>query len=133
MAAEKIANVSYWYVGGQSMKIALPMFMLPFLFVYNPVLLQFPKLSWTLAAYFALVSLMQWCLAGAQFGHMFRVLGTGERVVLFVLGAAGFVAMLQSDWLILAATGAAEVAAGIYFYWSARYAHPARRRQAATQ
>ena len=133
MAAAKIANVSYWYVGGQSMKIALPMFMLPFLFVYNPVLLEFPKLSWTLAALMTLVALMQWCLACAQFGHMFRALGAGERVVLFVIGVAGFVALLYPDWMIRTATGAAEVVAGIYFYWSARYAHPARRRQAATR
>lgn len=133
MAAAKIANVSYWYVGGQSMKIALPMFMLPFLFVYNPVLLQFPKLSWTLAAIMTLVALMQWCLACSQFGHMFRELSPGERVVLFVIAIAGFVAMLQPEWMILVASGAAEVVAGIYFYWSARYAHPARRPKGATR
>ena len=51
----------------------------------------------------------------------------------FLIGVAGFVALLYPDWMIRTATGAAEVVAGIYFYWSARYAHPARRRQAATR
>jgi len=56
-----------------------------------------------------------------------------ERVILFVIAIAGFVAMLQPEWMILTATGAAEVVAGIYFYWSARYAHPARRPKGATR
>jgi TRAP-type uncharacterized transport system fused permease subunit len=119
LAASKIANVSYWYIGGQSLKIALTMFILPFLFVYNPELLAFPKLSWQLGAVFVLVALVQWCISCAQFGYMFRRLGLAERVVLFLIGAAGFVSLLFPDWPLRAAAGAAAVVASVYSYSSA--------------
>ncbi len=125
LAASKIANVSYWYIGGQSLKIALAMFILPFLFVYNPELLAFPKLSWQLGAVFVLVALVQWCISCAQFGYMFRRLGIAERVVLFLIGTAGFVALLFPDWGMRSAAGAAAVIATAYAYWSARAAQPA--------
>jgi TRAP-type uncharacterized transport system fused permease subunit len=131
LAAAKIADVSFWYIGGQSLKIAVAMFILPFVFVYNPELLQFPKLSWSLAGVVALVLLVQWCVGCAQFGHMFRMLGVGERVILFVIGAGVFVSLLDSDWKARGAAGVAAALAGIYFYWSARYGEPARRRHAA--
>jgi len=123
LAASKIANVSYWHVGGQSLKVALAMFILPFLFVYNPELLSFPDVSWQLGAVTVLVVLMQWCICCCQFGYMFRRLGVAERAVLFVIGAAGFVALLHPDWSLRAAAGAAAVVISVYFYWSA----PARR------
>lgn len=119
LAASKIAKVSYWYVGGQSLKIALTMFILPFLFVYNPELLAFPKLSWQLGAVFVLVALVQWCISCAQFGYMFRRLAMAERAVLFLIGAAGFVSLLFPDWPLRVAAGAAAVAASLYLYWSA--------------
>ncbi len=124
LAASKIANVSYWYVGGQSLKVAVAMFILPFLFVYNPELLAFPELSWQLGAVFVLVALVQWCISCSQFGYMFRRLGMAERVVLFLIGVAGFVALLFPDWGIRSATGAAAVIATAYTYWSARTAQP---------
>ena len=119
LAASKIANVSYWYIGGQSLKVAMAMFILPFLFVYNPELLAFPKLSWQLGAVFVLVALVQWCISCSQFGHMFRRLGTGERALLFLIGAAGFVSLLFADWPLRMAAGAAAVAASYYLYSSA--------------
>jgi len=120
LAASKIANVSYWYVGGQSLKVALAMFILPFLFVYNPELLAFPKVSWQLAAVIVLVVLVQWCICCCQFGYMFRRLGMAERVVLFLIGAAGFVSLLFADWLLRLAFAAAAVVVSLYLYSSAR-------------
>jgi TRAP transporter 4TM/12TM fusion protein len=120
LAASKIANVSYWYIGGQSMKIALSMFILPFAFVYNPVLLEFPKLSWELLAVAVVVLLVQWCFACSQFEHMFRTLGRAERSVLFLIGALGFVTLLQPDWGIRVGFGLAAVAISAYFFASAR-------------
>jgi TRAP transporter 4TM/12TM fusion protein len=131
LAAARIAEVSYWYVGGQSMKIALSMFMLPFVFVYNPVLLQFPKLSWLLAAVTALMVLVQWCTACSQFGHMYRSLSAVERLILGVTGGAGFITLLQPDWTSRWIFAAVAVLLTVYFYLSARWRHPARARQAA--
>ena len=119
LAASKIANVSYWYIGGQSLKVALSMFILPFLFVYNPELLAFPKLSWQLAAVFVFVALVQWTISSAQFGYMFRRLGVTERVVLFLVGVAGFASLLLPDWSTRCAAGGAAVVASLYLYWSA--------------
>jgi TRAP transporter 4TM/12TM fusion protein len=118
LAASKIANVSYWHVGGQSLKVALGMFILPFLFVYNPELLAFPNITWDLAAVTVLVVLVQWCICCCQFGYMFRRLGVAERVVLFVIGAAGFITLLNPDWSLRAATGAAAVVVSLYMYFS---------------
>lgn len=119
LAASKIANVSYWYIGGQSLKVALAMFILPFLFVYNPELLAFPAVSWQLGAVAILVVLVQWCISCSQFGHMFRRLNTIERVGLFVIGAAGFVSLLFADWPLRLAFGAAAVVATLYIYMTA--------------
>jgi TRAP transporter 4TM/12TM fusion protein len=124
LAASKIANVSYWYVGGQSLKIALAMFILPFLFVYNPELLAFPKLSWQLGVVFVLVALVQWCISCAQFGHMFRRLGLAERAILFLVGAGGFVSLLFPDWPMRVAAGAAAVVASVYMYASVPAGQP---------
>ncbi len=119
LAASKIANVSYWYIGGQSLKVALAMFILPFLFVYNPELLSFPKLSWKLGAVTLLVVLIQWCICCCQFGYMFRRLGVAERAILLLVGAAGFVSLLYTDWSLRAASGAAAVVVSLYLYFSA--------------
>ena len=120
LAAAKIANVSYWHVGGQSLKVALAMFILPFLFVYNPELLAFPKVSWDLLAVTALVVLVQWCICCCQFGYMYRRLGAVERVLLFVIGAAGFTSLLFADWPSRLAFAAAAVVVTLYFFLSAR-------------
>lgn len=120
LAASKIANVSYWYIGGQSLKVALAMFILPFLFVYNPELLAFPKVSWQLGAVFVLVALVQWCISCSQFGYMFRPLGATQRVFLFLIGTAGFASLLFADWPLRLATGAAAVAVSSYAYFTSR-------------
>jgi TRAP transporter 4TM/12TM fusion protein len=119
LAASKIANVSYWHIGGQSMKVALSMFILPFVFVYNPELLSFPSVSWQLGAVVVLVILVQWCICCCQFGYMFRRLGLAERVALLAVGTAGFLSLLNSNWSLRAAAGAAAVVASLYLYWSA--------------
>ena len=80
-----------------SLKVALSMFILPFLFVYNPELLAFPKLSWQLAAVFVFVALVQWTISSAQFGYMFRRVGVTERVVLLLVGVASFASLLLPD------------------------------------
>jgi TRAP transporter 4TM/12TM fusion protein len=126
LAASKIANVSYWYIGGQSLKVALSMFILPFLFVYNPELLAFPHISWQLGAMFVLVALVQWCVSCAQFGYMFRNLSIAERVVFFLIGAAAFVTLLNPGWGIRSATGAVAVIATAYIYWTAYTTQPAQ-------
>lgn len=118
LAASKIANVSYWHVGGQSLKVALAMFILPFLFVYNPELLAFPKLSWDLGAVVVLVVLVQWCICCCQFGYMFRRLALVERAVLLLIGAAGFVSLLFADWPLRLVFAAAAVVASLYIYLS---------------
>ena len=120
LAASKIANVSYWHVGGQSLKVALAMFILPFLFVYNPELLAFPKVSWDLLAVTVLVVLVQWCICCCQFGYMYRRLGIAERLVLFIVGVVGFVSLLFADWPLRLAFAAAALAISVYFYLSAR-------------
>ncbi len=130
LAASKIANVSYWYVGGQSLKVALAMFILPFLFVYNPELLAFPKVSWQLGAVLVLVVLVQWCISCSQFGYMFRRLGVGERVALFLVGTAGFISLLFADWPMRGAAGAAAVLAAVYAYSSGITAQSAQQRAA---
>jgi TRAP transporter 4TM/12TM fusion protein len=120
LAASKIANVSYWHVGGQSLKVALAMFILPFLFVYNPELLAFPKVSWDLGAVTVLVVLVQWCICCCQFGYMFRRLTLVERVVLFVIGAASFVTLLLPGWPLRLAFAAAAIVVSLYLHLSTR-------------
>lgn len=113
LAASKIAEVSFWRVGGQAMKVAVSLFILPFVFVYNPVLVSFPSISWLMIQVMILVALVQCCCTCAQFGYMFRDLYRLERVVLFLIGACGFVSLLQPDRILWLAFGlAAAVAIG---------------------
>lgn len=120
LAASKIAEVSYWFVGGQSLKVALSMFILPFLFVYNPELLSFPNVSWRLGGLVALVILVQLCFCCCQFGYMFRRLNRAERVALGVIGTGGFVALLFDSWGFQLAFAVAALAASFYIYLSSR-------------
>ncbi len=120
LAASKIANVSYWYIGGQSLKIAVPMFILPFVFVYNPALLEFPRVSWALAFVVALVLLVQALLASAQFGYLFRHLSGFERTFLFLVAAAGFVALLADGVTSKVVFAAVALLIGVYLYWTGR-------------
>ncbi len=118
LAASKIANVSYWRVGGQSLKVALSMFILPFLFVYNPELLAFPNVSWQLIAVTVLVVLVQWCICCCQFGYMFRRLSVAERVILLLVGIGGFVSLMFPGWPLRGAAAAAAIVVTLYAFLS---------------
>ena len=59
LAAAKISGGTFFGTAWEAMKLSLPTFIIPFVFVYNPDLLTFPRLTANGAAIFLLTILVQ--------------------------------------------------------------------------
>jgi TRAP transporter 4TM/12TM fusion protein len=92
LAASKLAGASFLATARDSMKLAMTTFIIPFAFVYSPELMSFPNVTWAVVPALAHVIVMQWLVAIASFGFLFRKLAAWERgaiLIAFLLGFAG--------------------------------------------
>lgn len=92
-AAAKLSGAGFLDTAVDSMKLALPTFIIPFAFVFAPSLMTFPAVSWTQALDIGEVVLIQWLLAVACYGYHFRSLNALERGLFTVASFLGFAAM----------------------------------------
>lgn len=104
-AAATLTRADPYVTTLQSWKYALPAFLVPFIFVLDPIgaglLLEFPKgVTWgsviwvTIGAAAGVVA-----LAFAAQGHITRPLGIGARIVCFVAGVSLMFPDLVDDWV----------------------------------
>jgi TRAP transporter 4TM/12TM fusion protein len=87
-AAASLAKADMWQSGFAAVRAAAPAYIVPFMFVYEPMLLlivkdwasEWPFVVWSIIT--ASVGVV--CLAGSLFGWFFRYAVAWERVLLFV-------------------------------------------------
>ena len=87
-AAASLAKANMWQSGFAAMRAAAPAYIVPFMFVYEPMLLlivkdwatDWPFVVWSVTT--ALVGVI--CLAGSLFGWLFALATRWHRVLLFV-------------------------------------------------
>lgn len=89
LAAAKIAGGHYTKTGIEAMKIAAATLIIPFLFVMNQSLLEFPKISLETVYWFFFSVLVQFTMVLSMQGYFLRDLSNTERVIFFFIGLVG--------------------------------------------
>ena len=107
-----IAGASPSKTGFTATRIAIASFMLPYCFVYNPMLLLQRVVYWELAILVISAFLGVMMLAGALEGWLFRDLRVAERAV---IGAAA-VAAIHHDITASVCSIVVLLTAAVYFY-----------------
>jgi TRAP-type uncharacterized transport system fused permease subunit len=87
-AAASLAKANMWHSGFAAMRAAAPAYIVPFMFVYEPMLLlivpdwstQWPFVVWSVIT----ASIGVICLAGSLFGWFFTYALAWHRVLLFI-------------------------------------------------
>jgi TRAP transporter 4TM/12TM fusion protein len=124
LAAAKLAKASYAQTAIDSMKIAATTFIIPFAFVYSPVLMSFPHLTWNVVPQILEVLAIQFTVSIAAYGYYLRNLNNWERGVFAVAALIGFFAMTWGQifwhWSLIAIAAAMTV---WLFATRARYPH----------
>jgi TRAP transporter 4TM/12TM fusion protein len=124
LAAAKLAKASYAQTAIDSMKIAATTFIIPFAFVYSPVLMSFPHLTWNVVPQILEVLAIQFTVSIAAYGYYLRNLNIWERGVFAVAALIGFFAMTWGQiywhWSLIAIAAAMTV---WLFATRARYPH----------
>ena len=84
--ATRFCNASYWEIGWESIKLALPLWTLPFVFVYRPELLrlQGSPIDTLIAMMIAVGAVI--LIGAAMRGILLKWIGTVERLVYLVAG-----------------------------------------------
>lgn len=103
LAAAKLADASFLRTAGESMKIAMTTFIIPFAFVYSPELMTFPNLTWAVVPPLLEVLLIQASVSIACYGYVFRRLRTWERWTVGAAAFAGFLGMTDQGYIFFAA------------------------------
>ena len=117
-AAASLAKADMWASGFAAMRAAAPAYIVPFMFVYEPMLLlivkdwgtEWPFVAWSVIS----ASIGVVCLAGSLFGWLFTFALAWQRVVLFVAAMCLIKPGLITDSIglvLLAIVGAAQLAA----------------------
>jgi TRAP transporter 4TM/12TM fusion protein len=101
-AASRIAECNFWDTCFRALRLAFIGIVVPYVFIFNPVLLEFPRFSLALVAAFGLVMFGLVLLAASFWGWLINPLSISERLALAV---GGFVL------LAAAATSRADLAA----------------------
>ncbi|EDM69883.1 hypothetical protein RAZWK3B_10987, partial [Roseobacter sp. AzwK-3b] len=106
LAAAKLADASFLKTAGESMKIALTTFIIPFAFVFSPELMTFPNLTWAVVPPLLEVLLIQLTVSIACYGHVFRNLRGWERWTIGLAAFAGFLGMTDQGNIFFLAQAA---------------------------
>lgn len=97
LAAAKISNSGFWDTGMHAMKLAATTFIIPFAFVFNPVIMTFPNVSWKMATAVAEVIVVQLMSSIFLYGYFRRSLNVVERFVSFIVVLLGYTAIMRPD------------------------------------
>ncbi len=111
----KIAEAPYMKTAKESCKAAVAGFLIPYMFVYCPVLLLKPREP-VFAAVAIIASFL--CLIGFQIsfvGYLFSDLNLRERGIFFLGALVNFISLIQRDF-ILAAVGAGIMVAAVLWH-----------------
>jgi TRAP transporter 4TM/12TM fusion protein len=113
-AAASLAKANMWQSGFAAMRVAAPAYIVPFMFVYEPLLLlivpdwstQWPFVVWSIFT----ASIGVICLAGSLFGWLFAHAAAWHRVLLFIAALCLIKPGLITDLIGLALLAVVAVA-----------------------
>ncbi|HEX7219731.1 MAG TPA: TRAP transporter permease [Burkholderiales bacterium] len=117
-AAASLAKANMWQAGFSAMRAAAPAYIVPFMFVYEPLLLlivkdwssEWPFVVWSVIT----ASIGVICLAGSLFGWLFTLAAAWHRVLLFIAALCLMKPGLLTDAIgfgLLAVVAAAQLVA----------------------
>jgi len=110
LAAAKIARAGFWETGNHAMKLAATTFIIPFAFVFNPEIMQFPHVSWKMLWAVVEVLIVQGTSSIFLYGYFRRNLNAIERFCSFVVVMLGYSALMRPEplytYLALGSTAA---------------------------
>jgi TRAP transporter 4TM/12TM fusion protein len=110
LAASKISGAGFWDTGVHAMKLAATTFIIPFAFVFNPSLMEFPHVSWKMVSAVVEVLLIQWMSSVFLYGFLHRALTAAERCASLAVVMLGYTAMVRSEAVYTYAALAAAIA-----------------------
>lgn len=99
LAAAKLSGAGFWETGVHAMKLAATTFIIPFAFVFNPELMQFPNISWKMVGAVAEVLVVQWTSSMFLYGYFRRGFGVIERFLSFAIVMLGYTAIMRPEAL----------------------------------
>ena len=103
LAAAKLSHGTFLGTARESLRIALPTFLIPYIFIWNPELLEFPKMSWLAVWSFVATLMAMFVFTVALFGFFKRRLSTLERIASLICASLGMWYLLNHSLLLLAA------------------------------
>jgi TRAP transporter 4TM/12TM fusion protein len=106
LAAAKLADAAFLKTAGESMKIALTTFIIPFAFVFSPELMTFPNLTWAVVPPLLEVLIIQTSVSIACYGYVFRPLKAWERWTVGLAAFCGFLGMTDQGNIFFVAQAA---------------------------
>jgi TRAP transporter 4TM/12TM fusion protein len=117
LAAAKVSKSKLMACTCDSLKLASTTFIVPFAFVYHPVLMSFPNVSWEIVPPIIEVLLIQLSLGVASYGYWGRRICAYERLAFLVVSVFGVFTMvdLLGDRSVYMAAWIAS--AGILLLW----------------
>jgi TRAP transporter 4TM/12TM fusion protein len=113
-AASRIADCNFWETCFRALRLAFIGIVVPYVFILNPVLLEFPRFSLPLLAALALLVAGLMTLSASFWGWLVNPLSALDRIVLAVAGFT-FLAAAALKRADLAAAGL--VVAGLVWSW----------------
>ncbi len=116
LAAAKLAGASFLSTAKDSMKMAMTTFIIPFAFVFSPELMSFPHMTWKVVPATCEVLAIQWTVAIAAYGYVFRPLAGWERTAFAIAALAGFLGMTDIGREYFVVQGVLFVAFGAYAF-----------------
>lgn len=85
-AASRIAECSFWETCFHALRLAFVGIVIPFVFIFNPALLEFPKITLPVLAAFGLALASLVLLAASFWGWLVNPLSAYDRIALAVAG-----------------------------------------------
>lgn len=98
----KMADAEFGKTAIEAMKLSLVAFIIPFVFVFNPQLLDFPNLSIDLFAATAMAIASTFALSVALYGYFLHRLNTWKRALFGIAAISGFLYVASSQSVLLA-------------------------------
>jgi TRAP transporter 4TM/12TM fusion protein len=97
LAAAKISGAGFWDTGMHAMKLAATTFIIPFAFVFNHELMEFPHISWKMIWAVVEVLIVQWTSSIFLYGYFRRKLTTIERYGFLAAVLLGYTAIMRPE------------------------------------
>ena len=115
--AAAIARADFWKTGWTAMRLGIAAYVVPFVFALHPALILVGTAEEIIVAV-ATASLGVFILSIGAAGYLFRPLGWGKRILLWIAGLLLLLPAWSSPWLIADGVGLALGLAVVLWEWN---------------